>query len=146
MHFLFFFLLSTIVPAAPSSHWRWDGGAAKQTGSGGAPGSGGGGRTADICRGWRTQCTGNGVSRRVLVGHYPGILMKCGQFTKGGLWMACRMHGWAEAAHTLAPFESSPYFSVPGACIPSAPSRRTAPDGTQAASVAHAPLGRVQGH
>lgn len=25
-----------IVPAAPSSHWRWDGGAAKQTGSGGA--------------------------------------------------------------------------------------------------------------
>lgn len=76
------------LPRLPLLPWRWDGGSAKRAGSGGAPGSGSGG-TVDICRGWRAQCTGNGVSRRLLVGHYPGILMKCGQFAKGGLWMAC---------------------------------------------------------
>lgn len=56
---------------------------AKQAGSSGAPGSGGGG-TVDICRGWRAECTGNGVSRRSLVGHYPGVLMKCGAVHKRG--------------------------------------------------------------
>lgn len=47
---------------------------------GGAPGSIG---AIDICRGWRAQRAGNGVSRRSLVGHYPDVLMK--RFTNGGL-------------------------------------------------------------
>lgn len=137
------FFLYTTAPAAPFFPLRWDGGSAKRAGSGGAPGrGGGGGGTVDICRGWRAQCTGNGVSRRLLVGHYPGILMKCGQFAKGGLWMACWMHGWAEAAHIhprhpfalTLPFKSSPPFpsSSSLSLYPICPSPRTAPNGTEA--------------
>uniref|UniRef100_A0AAV2L8A9 Uncharacterized protein n=1 Tax=Knipowitschia caucasica TaxID=637954 RepID=A0AAV2L8A9_KNICA len=33
----------------------------------------------------KAECAGNGVSQRVLVGHYPGILMKCGQCTSRSL-------------------------------------------------------------
>lgn len=96
---------------------------ANPTGSVRDPGSGHS-NTVDICRGWRAECTGNGVSRRVLVGHYHGILMTCGQFAHRGLWMACRTHGWAEAVHT-----SSILSPLPCACIPSAAARRMHPMG-----------------
>lgn len=52
-------------------------------GGGGAPGTVG---AVDICRGWRARRAGNGLSRRSLVGHYPGVLMK--RLTNGGLRMA----------------------------------------------------------
>lgn len=47
----------------------------------------GSGTTVDICRSCRSRHAGNGASRRVLVGHYPGPLMKCGQLSKRALWM-----------------------------------------------------------
>lgn len=66
--------------------------------------------------------------------------MKHGQFAKGGLWMACWMHGWAEAAHTHTLAIPSPSLSPsnppPLPCsrclYPICPSPRTAPNGTEA--------------
>lgn len=82
------------------------GGVAKQAGNGGALGSGGGG-TVDICRGWRAQCTGNGVSRRLLVGHYPGILMKCGAVCKRGFLDVECTAGQRQHIPSLSPLRSS---------------------------------------
>lgn len=68
------------------------------------------------------------MSLGVLVGHYPGILMECGQFAgegegregEGGLWMGMFTHSWSETATALPPPSSSTsYTHLPlCACFP----------------------------
>lgn len=84
---------------------------------------GGVGGTVDICRGWRARCTGNGVSRRLLVGHYPGILMKCGA-VRGWGSLDGMSNAWVGRGSTHTPTPSlfpSTLLPVPSSCIPSAP-------------------------
>lgn len=75
------------------------------------------------------------MSLGVLVGHYPGILMECGQFAgegegregEGGLWMGMFTHSWSETATALPlPLTLHLLHPPPPLCLlPCFPSART---------------------